>query len=402
LLLWEITTTITATLLGLIIFAYGSYYFYILRLISNWQKKTFDSEYHPKITVIVPTYNDSRTIKNKLVNLAEQTYGSEMMQIIAIDSASRDGTADIIRQFIANNSDINIKLIEEEQRRGKSIAVNKVLSIIDPEREIVIVTDADAFLKTDSVANIVACFSSRQVGAVVGRQVIPKADMSQKTAEAEGAYLDFYQKMREGESILDSTIIFDGELSGYRTTLVKNKRIRENLNADDSQLAMLIRRDGYKAIFEPTAVFYESLPTDRQNLRAQKVRRGQGLTRLFWYNKDILFNSSFGKFGTVVYPANFFMHIVSPVLILLIAVFGVVSVLLYLIQGGQFFLPIFLLIIFIAAIAADRLLPNKTKLSKIGSTFIQYQFILLEAMLKHLSGNSLHKWQKVQKNYTST
>jgi cellulose synthase/poly-beta-1,6-N-acetylglucosamine synthase-like glycosyltransferase len=249
-----------------------------------------------------------------------------MMEIIVIDSASKDGTADLVRRFMASNVNLKMRLIEEKERRGKSIAVNKVLSIIDPDREIAMVTDADAFLRADSVANIVSCFSDPQVGAVVGRQVIPQSDMSRETADAEGAYLDFYQKMRTGESVIDSTMIFDGELSAYRTDVVKNKRIRENLNADDSQLAMLIRRDGYKAIFEPEAVFYESLPTDSRNLRAQKVRRGQGLTRLFWYNKDIMFNSSFGKFGSVVYPANFFMHIVSPILVSLITVFVAVSI----------------------------------------------------------------------------
>jgi biofilm PGA synthesis N-glycosyltransferase PgaC len=396
-LLWEITVAVVVTLLAITVAVYGGYYFYILRVIRRKPKKILVSGYRPQITVIVPTYNDSRTINDKLVNLTEQTYGKEMMEIIVIDSASKDGTADLVRRFMASNVNLKMRLIEEKERRGKSIAVNKVLSIIDPDREIAMVTDADAFLRADSVANIVSCFSDPQVGAVVGRQVIPQSDMSRETADAEGAYLDFYQKMRTGESVIDSTMIFDGELSAYRTDVVKNKRIRENLNADDSQLAMLIRRDGYKAIFEPEAVFYESLPTDSRNLRAQKVRRGQGLTRLFWYNKDIMFNSSFGKFGSVVYPANFFMHIVSPILVSLITVFVAVSIPLYFFQGGQVVFPLVLLIIILAVVVADRLLPTKTKLSKIGFTFIQYQFVLMEAMLRHLSGDSLHKWQKVQK-----
>ncbi|NWG11508.1 glycosyltransferase [Candidatus Bathyarchaeota archaeon] len=395
-MLWEILTLVTVALTGIVFILYIGYYLYILRLLKNKSKQHTNMDFKPRITVIVPTYNDAGTINNKLSNLIEQTYPTNLMEILLIDSNSKDETVSIAKNFALVHPEVNMRMIVEDERRGKSVAVNKALSAIDQQSEIVIMTDANAFLNKDALQKTVECFSFPKIGAVVGRQIIPTNDQSNEAA-AETAYLSFYQKMRGGESIIDSTPIFDGELSAYRTSITKDKRIRENLNADDSQLAVIVRRQGYKAIMEAEAIFYEPLPTNRRSLRMQKVRRGQGLSRLFWYNKDMMFKAAYGKFGSIILPINFFMHVLSPFLLLSIIILGVLSVSTYILQGGNPILPLLPAGTAFLIWLIEQFLSTKTKISNIGLTFVQYQFILLEGIIRYLTGNSLHKWQKVQR-----
>ncbi|MCJ7635541.1 glycosyltransferase [Candidatus Bathyarchaeota archaeon] len=395
-MLWEILLLTTTTLAGCTGAIYLGYYLYILRASKKRQKEQTDPDFRPRITVIVPTYNDAQTINDKLVNLVEQTYPNALMEILMIDSASKDKTVDIEKRCMSSHPELRMKLIVEEERRGKSTAINRALSNIDPQSEIVLMTDANAFLDKNAVQTVVERFSNPEIGSVVGKQVMPPTDRSCQ-AQSESAYLGFYQKMRHGESLIDSTPIFDGELSAYRTKFVVGKKIRENLNADDSQLAIMARREGYKSVFEPDALFYEPLPSNRHSLRMMKVRRGQGLARLFWYNKDIMFNRSYGKFGSTIMPANFFMHLVSPFIILSLIVLTVTTALLYVFQTAQPLALLVLLGLVLLAILVEQALPTRTKISKVAATFLQYQLILVEGMIRFLTGDSLHKWQKVQK-----
>jgi len=393
-MLWEIFGITTLALMSLVFVIYVGYYLYILKLLRNKSKRQIDADFEPRITVVVPTYNDAETINNKLLNLIEQSYPTGLMEILLIDSNSRDETVHIAKKFVSNHPEVNMRIIVENERKGKSEAINKALSAIDSQSQIVIMTDANAFLERSALRKTVARFSSPKIGAVVGRQTIPSIDQS-KEALSETTYLSFYQKMREGESIIDSTPIFDGELSAYRTSVIKNKKIRENLNADDSQLAVIVRREGYKAVIEPEAIFYEPLPANESSQRMQKVRRGQGLARLFWYNKNMIFEPSYGKFGFIILPVNFFMHILSPFLLSSIIFLAAISILCYIFQGGQSIRLLICLSVALIAWFIERIIPTSIKISSIASTFVRYQLILLEGMIRYVTGNSLHKWQKV-------
>ncbi len=62
----------------------------------KWLKRpwdlSIDENYKPKVTVIIPTYNESKLIEKKLDNIYEQDYPKELMEIVAVDSASTERT----------------------------------------------------------------------------------------------------------------------------------------------------------------------------------------------------------------------------------------------------------------------------------------------------------------------
>ena len=70
---------------------YFSYYLFMIRMSRKSQGTGRESNYHPKVSIVVPTYNEETTIEKKLGNLMTQDYEGEIETII-VDSASSDRT----------------------------------------------------------------------------------------------------------------------------------------------------------------------------------------------------------------------------------------------------------------------------------------------------------------------
>ena len=103
-----------------------------------------DTEYTPKVTMILPTYNEAPTIAMKLDNIQQTEYPEGKLDVIIVDSASPDETADKCESYIANaKARFPMILISEEKRMGKSHALNTALKYASGE--IVATTDADSF-----------------------------------------------------------------------------------------------------------------------------------------------------------------------------------------------------------------------------------------------------------------
>lgn len=394
--IYHIFAIITAALLAVVVAVYGGYYLYISKFTKGQTEEYRDFDFLTRVTVVIPTYNEETTIKGKLTNITKQSYPLNLMEIILIDSNSEDKTVKFAKDFMYTHPELNMKIIIENERRGKSTAINKAFSSVDPRSEIIIMTDSDAHLEKKAIQMVVSHFSDPIIGAVSGKQVLINKEESKETM-SEAIYGSFYEKLRIGESVIDSTPIFHGELSAYRAGVIRGEKIREDLNADDSQLANIVRRKGFKAIHDSKALFYEYAPPDKKSKQMQKVRRGQGLSRLFWYNKDMMFKKSYGKFGLIILPANFFMHIISPFLVFSDLVLSFVCLFFYLFQDEK---SIFFVIVLSALLSAIFLAMHFTHWGKrilsIVSTFLEYQIILLKGIILFLGHTSLHKWQKVE------
>jgi biofilm PGA synthesis N-glycosyltransferase PgaC len=96
------------------------YYFYLRsRWLSRYWSVVRDPNYRPKVSIIVPTYNEVGLIRGKLDDIASQDYPRELMEVIVVDSASTDGTPNIVREWLEDHRDVRVILIEEGVRRGR-------------------------------------------------------------------------------------------------------------------------------------------------------------------------------------------------------------------------------------------------------------------------------------------
>lgn len=71
-----------------------------------------------KVSIVMPTYNDERFVKNTILSVLNQTYGD--FELIIIDDKSTDKTVDIIKSF----SDKRIRLIINKSNQGAAFSRN--------------------------------------------------------------------------------------------------------------------------------------------------------------------------------------------------------------------------------------------------------------------------------------
>ena len=95
-----------------------------------------------KLSVVVPAYNESKTILNIISRVTKSIEKLESIsdyEILIIDDASRDDTKDvIIKNFEKNN---RIKLLFQSKNQGKGAAITRGFS--ETDGDIVIIQDAD-------------------------------------------------------------------------------------------------------------------------------------------------------------------------------------------------------------------------------------------------------------------
>ena len=91
-----------------------------------------------ELTVVVPTFNESKNV-GEMVRRLDSTLSGLVWEIIFVDDASPDGTADVVRSLARN--DKRVRLISRHNRRGLASAV--VEGTLAASADIVAVMDGD-------------------------------------------------------------------------------------------------------------------------------------------------------------------------------------------------------------------------------------------------------------------
>lgn len=351
-----------------------------------------EMEGFPSVTVIIPAYNEEKTIFRKLKNLLEQDYPN--IEVIIVNDGSNDSTGKMVQSFIANNSGsrYNFQLINLPHRGGKASALNHAFS--HSKGEIVVVSDADTILGQNAIKQLVKSFHDPKVGAVTGKLSMINYEESSST-KLEESYRNIFDTLRLGESLMDSTPVFNGALLALRNNLYEN--LKSDTLADDTEISLKIREKGYKAIFIPTATVFAFTPKSFKFRMKQKIRRAQGIIQAMIRHRKIMFNPEYGNYGLIILPCEFFMHIVSPILVVLastlfISIFATINMLPILTFSG-----LGLIVLSLMYYALRRL--RKTRFSvdpiKIFMTFIEHQLFLFLGLLFILSKRGNAKWEKI-------
>ncbi len=260
----------------------------------------------PTVSVVLPTYNEERIVESKLESLLEWDYPMEKIEVVVVDS-SDDETRDIVESFFADRDAPTLQLLREDERRGLAVALNEAYAAA--ENEVVVKTDCDSRVAPDALREAIANLADPAVDAVTGRN----AEVLGGSAVERG-YRDVQARIQTLESHLDSTFIFHGPFSAFERDAIQP--IDEDSIADDTELALKIRRSGGRVLFDPEIRYKEAAHSEFSKRRSQKDRRAMGLLRLLWRQRDMLGRARYGLYGTVVLPFNWWFTIVSPWLVM--------------------------------------------------------------------------------------
>ena len=254
----------------------------------------------PTVSIVLPTYNEERIVESKLDELVALDYPMEKVEVVVVDS-SDDETPDIVESFFADQEAPSLTLIEEEERRGLAMALNDAYAAA--ENEMVVKTDCDSRIAEDALREAAANLADPDIGAVTGRN----AEVLGGSSVEEG-YRDVQAHIQTLESHLDSTLIFHGPFSAFENDEIVS--IDEDSIADDTELALKIRKNGKRVVFDPAIRYKEAAHSSFGKRRQQKDRRAMGLIRLLWRQREML--GGYGNYGRIVLPFNWWFMVVSP------------------------------------------------------------------------------------------
>jgi succinoglycan biosynthesis protein ExoA len=112
----------------------------------------------PKVSIIVPCYNEQSTIVSMLKAFRAQTFPCTEMEVVIADGMSTDGTRAAISAFQQEHPDLEVRVVENVRRSIPS-GVNRALEAA--RGEIMIRFDGHAKPYPDYVAN---CIAAHQAG----------------------------------------------------------------------------------------------------------------------------------------------------------------------------------------------------------------------------------------------
>jgi glycosyltransferase involved in cell wall biosynthesis len=95
-----------------------------------------------KLSIVIPAYNEERTIHLILDKVKSVTlHGNIQKELIIVNDCSKDDTVGAVTRYIAANSDLNIRFISHEVNKGKGAALHT--GIQHATGDYLIIQDAD-------------------------------------------------------------------------------------------------------------------------------------------------------------------------------------------------------------------------------------------------------------------
>lgn len=340
----------------------------------------------PLVSVIICTYNEAKTIERRIKNLFDADYLKENLEIIVADSNSPDGTQDIVRSLIEKYPDHAIRLVTEDQRRGKVSAINLGLAVA--KGEIIMLTDSPALFWPDTIRLVVRNFADPAVGAVSGNFVKADPESANYQQDTEWVVFNYRKWLRRLESQIDSTTWLSGELTAFRKSIIPT--IAPDVIIDDAHLAFKIREAGYRVVIDEEARYAEKRPTTYAETFTIKIKSVTGSVKEMIRFRKLLFNPKFQNYGLFILPARLFHFYLNPFIFLLLAISGIGLVWAYF---GL--IPVFVLIGTGLLLLGMIGLYRRGKYLKPIVAFFLMEWIIIVGLYKYISGNYSATWKQV-------
>lgn len=252
---------------------------------------------YPSVTVIVPCWNEERTISKTVNSLLKLDYPKDKLSIFLIDDGSKDNTWNIMQNFI---NESQIKLFKKENG-GKHTAVN--LGIENSTNEFVGCLDADSFVHPEALKRIMTYFDNPETMAVAPSIIVfePK-NLIQRIQKIEYNWQVFLKKMLGLNNAIHVT---PGPLSIYRREIfAKIGMFRKAHNTEDMEIAYRMQSHHMKIEHANDAYVYTVAPDTVKKLYKQRLRWIYGFIKNTIDYRRLIFNRKHGNFSFFTLPSG--------------------------------------------------------------------------------------------------
>ncbi len=310
----------------------------------------------PPVAVLVPAYNEERTIVASLRALLALTYPD--FEIIVINDGSKDSTMDVLmkhldlvpgsRPFETAAPHQPVKaiysspqhprlLVIDKENGGKADALNAGINLA--QAPIFCAIDADSILESDALLRAVQPFVADplKVVAVGGTiRILNGCRVEGGRIAAVGLprsllalfqiieYLRAFLLARLSLSRMETLTIISGAFGLFRRQIaLQVGGYSTDTVGEDLELVIKIHREmrrlkrPYRVEFIPEPVCWTEAPVSLRALGAQRRRWQRGSVETFFKHRDMFMNPRYGRVGLLGFGQIFVVDLAGPVLELL-------------------------------------------------------------------------------------
>ena len=212
------------------------------------------------ISLIINTFNEPYTIGKAIESFVKQNI-NERYELLVVCPDKK--TIGVIKKYVKIYP--QVKHIKDEGR-GKSLALNKILSIA--KGRILILSDGDVFVSDNSVNSILEIFRDEKIGCVSGR---PVSLNSRRDMFGYWSHLLFYGAHRIRKLLFEKGEFLEcsGYLFAFRNKVIKNFPVNV---AEDTIIPYLFFIKGYKIGYAEKALVNVKNPANIKDWVKQKKR----------------------------------------------------------------------------------------------------------------------------------
>lgn len=249
----------------------------------------------PAVTIIVPCFNEERTVVATIASIRNLDYPVDKLSIIAVDDGSVDGTKQLLKELEAK---FDIKVLFKPNG-GKHTALN--LALREVKTELVGCLDADSYANPEALRKIVPFFEDKTIMAVTPSIKVhePKTALQliQKVEYSWGIFL------RRMLSSLGALYVTPGPLSIFRTKVLQELGgYRTGHYTEDLEMALRLQKNRYRIVNSHGAHVYTSTPAGLGALYRQRVRWTYGFLNNVLDYREMFFNRKYGNIGLFILP----------------------------------------------------------------------------------------------------
>jgi poly-beta-1,6-N-acetyl-D-glucosamine synthase len=385
-------------IVGMSCFAFGliSLAYLPLALAFELKRKKASWEEYPFVSVVVPAYNEAKTIGSCVRSLLASDY--EQFELILVNDGSTDCTLEEMKKFKGHP---RIEIISKTNG-GKASALNQGYEL--SKGDIIIFADADGIFGTDTIKRLVDAFVNEKIACCCGNDAPIGLHFNITKLQNLQAHVGTGY-VRRALAYVNCLPIVSGNIGAFRRSVLEEIGLfKEGFIGEDLELTWRIHKAGYRVAFEPRALVRAEAPHTLKGLWNQRVRWARGFIQTLRIHHDLLFRKS--AFGFYL-PLNAIAMLIIPLLqlasiillpVLFIFIPGAVSMSMLALIG---WLGIgFALFVAVFAIALDKAWKDLRYLWVIPlwvpySLFIDA--VMLWAIVLELVGTEA-KWNKVERH----
>jgi cellulose synthase/poly-beta-1,6-N-acetylglucosamine synthase-like glycosyltransferase len=260
----------------------------------------------PKVTVVIPAYNEERVIVRTVEAVLASDYRN--FEVIVVDDGSADRTAALVTGAFAG--DKRVRLIAKPNG-GKYSALNAGISAA--HGSLLLLLDADTVVAKDALSRLVPHFSDARVAAVSGNTRVGNVvNIITRCQRIE--YIRDFNLIKNGMSRAGCMAVVPGALGAWRKSAVEAVGGFSSATlGEDRDITMALIRAGYKLDFEPSAFSETEAPQTLRDFMKQRFRWTYATIQCIHKYIGSLFNPRVPAMGFLLMPDLLIFQVVVPV-----------------------------------------------------------------------------------------